>query len=1067
VDGSRGFRHDAVVTQMAVSPVMIGRERQRDVVRSAVEAVAASDDGSVLLLAAPAGMGKSRMVAEAHRLAAAAGLTRLEGGCSPEAGVPYAPLVTALRRRTRSMSSDEIQALFGGPAAMASVLLPEIADQLGVTSAPRSAEDLFAALWRVLLRLSRPQGMLLVIEDLHWADDGTLRLLSYLARETTGLPVLLVGTYRSDEMQRRHPLTPVLAELTRERRAEVVQLSPLGLTEVRALVSAVLDGTEVSEEFGQVLLDRTDGNPFFVEELLKVLVERGDVYRTSDDWERRDLAEIALPSSIRESLLDRARTMQPDSVRILQMAAIAGARLDLDLLATACDVSPDAVDAAVVEGLERQVLVAHSDHGVEDYAFRHALTREAFGDELVGPQRRRAHERIGSALIALHASDLDTVASVAAEHFAAAGDVERASQFALRGARFAKGRGDDAETDRLFDLAVRLCAGSDEERLELLLEAADPDQAHMSPMRGAFAEEVVTLAAALGDRHAEGRGWFALSGHFWNSGRSKDASQQLEMALECLSGADDVWECRARSRYVRVLALSDSLQAGDPRLDEAEALAQRVGDDFAVSAILNTRMLIERDETEASRLHQAAWEAGARAQSRESQAQADVNYGFISLWRGRFEISETAMRRAVTTYAVVAPSDVYAQGGLAWLLSLTGRYDDVIEIAQRPRDSPRLPDRVVALTALTEVAMRREWPDTAALIDELHDVGTSMGEAQRSIPAISALARHVLATQGVEAALPVFEKARTHTFTGGGRGSHWPFSPDLAAALAAEGRTTALERWYDGIATITRSDPTVHNQAAETLVLAHLRSGGSPEQAAATFQEAADRYAELPCPARQIESLVGLAGELGGLGDTDGARRAIEQASGLADRLDALALQRLVQEVRQRTLARPVLATLLFTDIVGSTESAVSLGDRAWREHLSRHHAIVRRELARAGGREIDTAGDGFLAAFDSPTAGVRCALDVQQALGEAGIPIRAGLHTGECHEHDGKLTGLAVHIASRMNSLAQAGEVLVSSTVRDLIAGSDLELVDHGKHELKGVPGSWSVYAVRRPPRR
>ena len=167
------------------------------------------------------------------------------------------------------------------------------------------------------------------------------------------------------------------------------------------------------------------------------------------------------------------------------------------------------------------------------------------------------------------------------------------------------------------------------------------------------------------------------------------------------------------------------------------------------------------------------------------------------------------------------------------------------------------------------------------------------------------------------------------------------------------------------------------------------------------------------------------------------------------------------QAVADRSAVLPVLATVLFTDIVGSTELAAALGDRGWAEVLERHHAIVRRELARAGGREIDTAGDGFLAAFDTPAAGIRSARSISAALKDAGITIRAGLHSGECREIDGKLTGLAVHIAARVSQLAGAGEVLVSSTVKDLVVGAPIDFEERGEHDLKGVPGRWRLFAV------
>ncbi len=156
-----------------------------------------------------------------------------------------------------------------------------------------------------------------------------------------------------------------------------------------------------------------------------------------------------------------------------------------------------------------------------------------------------------------------------------------------------------------------------------------------------------------------------------------------------------------------------------------------------------------------------------------------------------------------------------------------------------------------------------------------------------------------------------------------------------------------------------------------------------------------------------------------------------------------------------------VLATVLFTDVVGSTETATRVGDRVWRSLLDRHHQVIRRELERWRGREIDTAGDGFLATFDGPARGIRCAVAATEGVRDLGLQIRAGLHTGEVEIADGNVRGIAVHIGSRVSSLAGPGEVLVSRTVADLVAGSGIVLIERGEHELKGVPGSWLVYAV------
>jgi len=168
--------------------------------------------------------------------------------------------------------------------------------------------------------------------------------------------------------------------------------------------------------------------------------------------------------------------------------------------------------------------------------------------------------------------------------------------------------------------------------------------------------------------------------------------------------------------------------------------------------------------------------------------------------------------------------------------------------------------------------------------------------------------------------------------------------------------------------------------------------------------------------------------------------------------------------VRHGPEARRVLATVLFTDIVGSTSRAVELGDRRWRSLLEQHHATVRRELGRFRGDEVDTAGDGFLATFDGPARAVRCAQAIRSALRPLGIEITAGVHAGEVEvDSEGTIAGVAVHIGARVAEEAQPGELLASSTVKDLVAGSGLEFDDRGVHELKGVPGEWRLYAVRQ----
>jgi class 3 adenylate cyclase len=172
-------------------------------------------------------------------------------------------------------------------------------------------------------------------------------------------------------------------------------------------------------------------------------------------------------------------------------------------------------------------------------------------------------------------------------------------------------------------------------------------------------------------------------------------------------------------------------------------------------------------------------------------------------------------------------------------------------------------------------------------------------------------------------------------------------------------------------------------------------------------------------------------------------------------------IERFVAGEEAPSVPESVLATVMFTDIVGSTDHAARIGDRAWRDLLARHHAIVRRELSHYRGDERDTVGDGFFATFDGPARAIGAAVAIVDGVRTLGLEARIGIHVGECELHDDKIAGLAVNIGSRVASNAGSSEVLVSQTVRDLVAGSGIRFLDRGAHELKGIPGSWQLFAV------
>jgi class 3 adenylate cyclase len=1020
---------------------------------------------AMTLIAGEAGVGKSRLASEAVRIADELGLSRLIGHCTSGTSLPYAPFVTALRRRTRTLDAETLRGLFDGPALLAAALLPEVAAGVGLPKDVPEPEHLFAAVWQLLKRLEGPSGCLLLLEDLHWADTDSLRLLSYLARERSDLDVWLVGTYRSDELHRRHPLTLTLAELARGRAYEEVQLSPLNGEELGEMVSAIFDGAKVSEQFVEALLRRTGGNPFFVEELIKALVDRGDIYRESGDWARRDMADIEMPVTVREALLSRALTMGDTSLEILQLAALAGEQLDIAALALAAGTSSERIDAVVREALRLQLLVERRDGPRTVYLFRHALTREAIADEVVGPDRQRMHLTLARAITAAHEAGLDQFAADLADHFGQAGDAPRAVEFGTRAARLAAASYAFDEAGRRYESVLRLLPEQRDERLPLLLEAAAaltdaPDRR----LAVAFAIEARDLAHSRSDRLSEGRALYVLQRCAWQAGDTQRALLLTREALERVRGLDDVFEALILARLTRVLTFVDRRREAEELLQVGIPLAIRAGNFTALSLMHGTRMLNERPGAAFEEAFDAALLAARDGQDEESERNLTTNAGYICLWSGEFGRARESLVRAMDLNERFAPHDRYTHAGYAWLLSLCGDYQEALSRSEPLRGVPSIPTRIVALTARYEVAERRGEQEAAAIADELLAVAQRTGESQRRVPALAAQARHLLRQGGIASAAPIFWDVMKVTSAEKRTGSHWLFSPDFSSALAEEEQVSELARWVGAVESLTEADPNRHNRAAYALCQAHLLSArGSLASAERSFEHAAEMFREMGCPAREAEVLIGLAGVELRLEHGEASAATARNALAIAERIGAHDHVQRATRAMERAESPPILATVLFTDIVRSTERISEIGDRAWRSLLDRHNSLVRKELVRWSGREIDTTGDGFLATFESPVQAIRCAISVRDALSVAGIQIRAGLHTGECIVMGNDLAGLAVHIAARVSAIAGPGEVLVSGTVRDLVAGSTFSFVDRGVHQLKGVPGSWQLLAVSR----
>jgi class 3 adenylate cyclase len=476
-----------------------------------------------------------------------------------------------------------------------------------------------------------------------------------------------------------------------------------------------------------------------------------------------------------------------------------------------------------------------------------------------------------------------------------------------------------------------------------------------------------------------------------------------------------------------------------------------------VIAMMNASFGAGFDESlEAARQEARLAESDRVAHSLEQTA------GFVSLWCGDLATSRRCFERSLSLGERVSPHDGYTTAGYMWLLSLTGRYEEIGELLERTRADSGLSTQIVAMTALYEMAERQASPEAAQMLEDLWQTSLKSGESQRSVPALSARARWRLIDEGVDASSADFWHVLDATVSARGRGSHWLFSPDFAMALTEQERPEELSRWADEIAIVTNNDHHPHNRAANALVQGcRWLAFDQFEVAREQLQQARQLYGEMGCPARLAETHLVLASVAARLGESELTREQLDLAIETADAIGAQAVVARARRLEERSSGESVLATILFTDIVDSTLRAHEIGDVAWRSLLGRHDDVVRREFERFRGREVNTTGDGFVAAFETASQAVRCATAIRDGLDSVGTAIRIGLHTGECQVVGSDLRGVAVHLAARVCASGGAGEIRLTSTVKDLLSGMGFTFNDVGPVELKGFVDSWHLYSL------
>lgn len=429
--------------QAVVCPILIGRSAELTVLENCLEA-AARGQGGVVLLCGEAGIGKSRLVAELKESGEAFDFQFLGGQCFPtDRACPYAPLLDLLDSFLAPLSPSQIAMALGTSARALIPLLPEHVQHLPELrdlsplfplEPEQEQRRLFAQLSDVFLRATSTRPLLLVIEDLHWSDESTLEFLLFFARKVAAHRLLLVLTYRNDEMHQ--PLRSLLAQFDRERQRHEVVLEPLSRANTEMFLKTILHGSySLPAGMLDALYDLTEGNPFFLEEVLKALIVAGELVDGEDSWHWKRADTWHIPLSLHNAVELRLTRLSTDARRVLQLAAVAGQRFDFALLQQITGYDEAYFVELMKEAISVQLVVEES---AEQFAFRHALTQQAIAAELLARERRALHGTIAQTLEQLHAPALDAHLADLAYHCAEAERWSKAMEYARRAAEQAQ-----------------------------------------------------------------------------------------------------------------------------------------------------------------------------------------------------------------------------------------------------------------------------------------------------------------------------------------------------------------------------------------------------------------------------------------------------------------------------------------------------------------------------------------------------------------------------------------------------------------------------------------------------
>lgn len=627
------YEHDPLA--MLAGTPFVGREAQSAALRKKLDEARAGKGGVAMLVGEP-GIGKTRTIEEFCAGARSQGARVLAGRCyEGEWAPPFSPFVEALRDYARDAQIDELRALTAGDLGVIARIVPAFHERLPDLEEPPVVQTeseryrLLEAVADMLCRLAADRLLVLVLDDLHWADQGTIAMLRHVARATASKRVLLLGAYRDVELDRRHPLATALVDLRRETMFERIPLKGLATEEVEELLDVIAE-QNVPRPLVHTIASETNGNPFFIKEVLLHLIEEQKIFQKDGRWSSTlPIVEMGIPEGVREVIGRRLSRLSDACNRMLTAASVMTGGFTWDEIRAITDQADDALLDALDEALGAQVL---RETVASTYDFTHALIRHTLYEELSTPRRVMLHRRIGDALEQLYAVNVEAHLAELAHHFyeaAPGGDVTKAIQYARRAGDQAMTRvaweAAAADYERALQAMDLIPIPDERVRVDVLLalgralEMSGGDRARCR----AISKEAAELARSAGDGERFTRAALEFATLLTTPGApDAEVVRMLEEALQLHGPAESALRAMVLARLGNELSFSDQHERKQQLLADALQVARRVDDPDTLAYVLANVTWEDIDAAQALSLAREQVEAASRGGDKFAELRA-------------------------------------------------------------------------------------------------------------------------------------------------------------------------------------------------------------------------------------------------------------------------------------------------------------------------------------------------------------------------------------------------------------------------------------------------------------